>query len=298
MRTHIFCLFFLLVAAACVQRGAGAGQSLLHDGIERTYLIEHPAQKGPAPTIVVLHGGGGRAAQIQRHAGFDLTRHGWVEIYPQGIDKSWNDGRTTVAGGSFRSGDDVGFLRALLQKLSKDGIVDPSRIYFTGPSNGGAMTQRMLCNAPDLVAGAAPVIMNFPIGLSCPPAPPKPVLFILGTEDPLVPYAGGPITLGRKDRGAVWPARKTYAFYARRNGCGSSVISDLPDLDPGDGMRSSKTTWIDCEAPLLTIDVQGGGHTWPGAKTRPIMERIVGRTTRDFSATAEIEAFFRAQAGQ
>lgn len=294
-------LILTLTVTACGGRTTDAGtqQTLIHDGIERLYLIERPATSGPAPAIVVLHGGGGTARQIQGHTGFDLTPHGWVEIYPQGVDKSWNDGRTAIADGTpLRSADDIGFLRTLLRRLIADGTIDPDHIYIAGVSNGGAMTQRMVCNAPRLVAGAASVIMTFPVGIRCPDRPPIPMMFILGTKDPLVPYGGGPLTLGRKDRGNVWSAARTYDFYARRNRCGPARTRAMPDTDASDGMRTSKTTWTGCAAPLVALDVEEGGHTWPGTRSRPFTRRIVGPTTRDFSATAEIETFFRRLAGQ
>jgi len=37
--------------------------------------------------------------------------------------------------------------------------------------------------------------------------------------------------------------------------------------------------------------VEGGGHTWPGARALRIGAALVGATNRDFSATAAIEEF-------
>ena len=271
---------------------AGEELTLFHDGHQRSYLIERPSGPSSHPALVVLHGGGGNAKQIRRHAGFRMAQKGWVEIYPNAIDKLWNDGRTALAGGPLRGTDDLGFLRALLGNLIDDGTVDAGRIYFTGPSNGGAMTQRMLCQAPDLVAGAAPVIMNFPVGLDCPRSRAIPMMFILGTDDPLVPFHGGPITVGKKDRGGVMPAPDTLAYYAGRNGCGGARQVRLPDRDPDDGTQVSRIVYDGCAQPLEALIVEGGGHTWPGARPRPLLRRVVGRTSQDISATERIVRFF------
>lgn len=288
-----------ILALALVPALADAAERVLvHDGETRRYLIEEPAGAGPAPAIVLLHGGGGRAEQLQRHAGFDLTPHGFVQIYPDALNKEWNDGRRTLAGEPFRTTDDVGFLRQMLEELIAEGRVDRDRIYFAGISNGGAMTQRMLCQAPDLAAGGVSVAMNFPVGLDCPNLGPRPILYILGTEDPIVPFEGGPITIGRRDRGAVMPALDSVDFFARRAGCRSVRSEAMPDTDPGDGTRSVLTRYTGCVAPVEMIAVDGGGHTWPGARARPLLGMIVGTTARDFDATQVISRFFRDLAGQ
>lgn len=41
---------------------------------------------------------------------------------------------------------------------------------------------------------------------------------------------------------------------------------------------------------MILYTVEGGGHTWPGGKSLP--EWMVGRTTRDISATQVMWAFF------
>ena len=289
-------LILMLAVTACGGRGAQAGEAeqrrLFHDGVKREFLIERPDTGGPAPAIVVLHGGGGNARQVRRHTGFTLSEKGWVEIYPNAIDKQWNDGRTALAGGPLREGDDLGFLREMLRGLIDQGLITRDRIYVTGPSNGGAMTQRMVCQTPEIVAGAAPVIMNFPVGLDCPGRRAVPMLFILGTEDPLVPFHGGPITVGKRDRGGVMPAPDTLAFYSRRNGCAKAERRQLPDVDPDDGTRVSRIDYRGCQTPLAALIAEGGGHTWAGGPERPLLRRLVGTTSRDFSATAEIERFF------
>lgn len=287
-----FFLSLVAVAASTIAHGADL-ETLNHNGIERSYLIERPKADGPAPALVVFHGGGGKSEQTRRYTGFTLSERGWVEIYPQGLDRKWNDGRQALKGGSLHKADDIGFIRSLLEQLIRDRQIDPDRIFFTGPSNGGAMTQRMACEAPDLVAGAASVIMTFPIGLNCPKGPAVPLMLVLGTEDPLVPFEGGPVTLGRRDRGAVRSASETFTFYADRNGCGQPLRTELPDSAPSDGMLSHRLDWQDCAAPLTAVITEKGGHNWPGTPSRRVLRRILGETTQDFSATHLIEAFFR-----
>lgn len=41
--------------------------------------------------------------------------------------------------------DDVGYLRALIDKIEQDYSIDPKRIYATGILNGGMMSYRLAC---------------------------------------------------------------------------------------------------------------------------------------------------------
>jgi polyhydroxybutyrate depolymerase len=273
---------------------AAAERVVRHDGIERRALVERPAAAGPAPAIVLFHGGRGSAAQIRRYSGLDGTPAGFVMIWPEGLGGFWADGRGRPEGGELRPGDDVGFLRALIAALAAEGAVDPARVYFAGISNGGAMTLRMVCEAPDLVAGAAVVAMTFPAGLACPPGPPVPLLWFLGTADPLVPFAGGPVTVRGRDagRGSVLAADAAFARFSARNRCGPPVDTPLADSDPADGLAVLRRDWTGCAAPLSAFLIAGGGHTWPGARHGPVLDRLLGPTAQDLSASATILAFF------
>lgn len=55
-------------------------------------------------------------------------RYGFVVAYPDGIDASWADGR----GASVPPAgvDDVGFLSALIGKLSADYGIPPGRVFM------------------------------------------------------------------------------------------------------------------------------------------------------------------------
>jgi len=81
---------------------------------------------GPVPLVLVFHGGGGRASGIAPHTGFSrlAEREGFVAVYPDGLERRWNDGRGYAA-----THDDVGFVRALLDTLERELSIDPRRVY-------------------------------------------------------------------------------------------------------------------------------------------------------------------------
>ena len=89
-------------------------------------------------------------------------RDGAIVVYPQGVSKSWNDGRgaasRTVAGQ--RDVDDVGFLRRIVGELAKQPPIDFSRVCATGISNGGLMSFRLACDASETFTAVAPVTAN------------------------------------------------------------------------------------------------------------------------------------------
>ncbi len=286
-------LMAALVLAVSVLPASAGRYEIEHDGLTRSFEVVPAAGSRPAPAVIVLHGGAGTPDRMRRITEFTLHERGWVEIFPAGIDRQWNDGRTGADGRPLRTTDDLGFLRAMIGRLAADGTIDRRRVYFTGASNGGAMTLRVLCEAPELVAGAAVVIMHLPVGLDCPDGPPVPLMFIQGTDDPLVPFGGGPITVrGDTGRGAVLSASDTLARFAWRNRCGAYEEMALPDTYPDDGTRVRLRAYRGCARPLMQYIIDGGGHTWPGNRNRRWVEKLLGTTSLDISATFEIEAFF------
>lgn len=268
--------------------------TLDHDGAARAYILDAAPGLRDAPLLIVLHGGIGGAEFVRRRANVSLAWKGWAVAWPSAVDE-WNDGRRDWLGRSYGSGDDLGFLRALVARLSAEGLVDPGRVFVAGPSIGGVMALRLLCEAPDLIAGAAVAIAALPEGYDCPPGPPRPVLFLHGDADPLMPPEGGPVggrSLFVRDRGAVIAAETTAERLARRNGCEGFDAVALPDRASDDGSTVVRRDHRGCAAPFVHYVVQGGGHAWPGARASRLGDAIIGATNRDISATAVVERFF------
>src|SRR5215475_14022990 len=116
---------------------------------------------------------------------------------------------------------------------------------MTGPSNGGMMTLRLVCEDADLFAAAAPIIANLPADLAprCKPARPIPVLVVNGTADPLMPFGGGEVGL-RHGRGQVISTDATMALLRKVDGCADTAKSEhLPDVDPTDGSDVTVDSW-------------------------------------------------------
>lgn len=292
-RALLLCL--ALLAALPARAWETRRLALDWEGARRTAILDAAPGLRDAPLLIALHGGIGSAEWIRRRAGVSLAARGWAVAWPEALD-AWNDGRRDAAGRPYSETDDVGFLRALVATLAAEGLVDPARVFVAGPSFGGSMTLRVLCEAPELVAGVAAAITLMPAALDCPEeGPPVPALYLHGTEDAIMPEEGGVVGGGSlliRDRGAVRSAAETVGVLAARNRCEGVARRPLPDRDPEDGSRVVLREHRGCAAPLLHVVVEGGGHGWPGAPLPGAARLFVGATNMDVSATRLIERFF------
>ncbi|MEW6554461.1 MAG: PHB depolymerase family esterase [Actinomycetota bacterium] len=271
--------------------------SLRYAGQERTYLLHlPPAYDGEdaLPLLFVFHGGGGDGEGMVRLTHFSdiADEHGFIAAYPDGIDKNWNDGRPEVNPGV----DDVGFISALIDELVDTYGIDTTRVYSTGISNGGMFSYRLACELSDKIAAIAPVaaLMGEDLSRRCSPSRPVPVMLVVGTDDPLVPWEGGEIGGDLASRGYAISAAATVSFWVGVDGCTGSPDSEyLPDAAPGDGTMVRREIYGGGRdgTEVVLLAVEGGGHTWPGG-WQYMRERTIGLTCRDIDAGEVIWDFF------
>lgn len=277
--------------------------TLQFKGLERTYVLHVPGtldKTKPAPLIVCLHGGGGSADKMQGFTGFNKLseQEGFIVVYPEAVEGHWNDGRGDKIMRSQREEiDDVGFISALIDEISKDRNVDAARVYATGASNGGIMSHRLGIELSKKFAAIAPVIGGIaePLGEKFKPEKAVPVLILQGTEDPLVPYDGGAIrVLGGRERGRILSTDDAVKKWAEHNGCAKTETEELEDKDPKDGCKVKVTRRTEGRdgSEVVLYRIEGGGHTWPGG-TQYMPERAIGRVCRDFDAAETIWTFFK-----
>jgi polyhydroxybutyrate depolymerase len=286
-------------------------QTLVAGGYVRTLTVFIPDRlaevRRPLPAVFVLHGGLGSGANVRRQMRMDAVaeREGFIVVYPDGLERGWNDGRNDRARQRGRAGaaDDVAFLTLAAQRLIRQGLADPARIYLTGVSNGGMMSLRMACDAPPLFAGIAPIIASLPADIAgrCRPRRATPLLIINGTADPLVPYNGGEVGF-RGERGAVLPTEETIAFWRRVNGCSSRAMrSQSPGRSAGSRTRAEVSLYRECSsgAPVALVRIEGGGHRIPGREERPQpwADRLLGPQNTDFETAEVVWQFFLRPAG-
>lgn len=281
-----------------------------HGGRSRHYVLHVPsaptvqaidasAPPAPAPRalVVSLHGGGGHAEGVANQTGFSALadREGFVVVYPDGVDKGWNDGRAGVPSTAVKENvDDVGFLTAVLDDVARRVSIDPGRVFVNGISNGAFMSARFACERSSRVAAIGLVAgsMGPELLASCKLSRPVSVIAFLGTADPLVPYEGGVVHLGPFERGQTASAADSIRAFRTQNGCGAIRSMAVPDADPADGTTARAEASLCAERTSVELyTIEGGGHTWPGGKAY-LPARIVGKVSRDVDATATMWAFF------
>lgn len=257
-------------------------------GLDRNYLVHVPPGP-PAGLVINLHGAGQNGPQQAGITGYNgvADGYGFVVAYPDGIDASWADGR----GASIpdRTGvDDVGFLAALIGKLSADYGIPPGRVFATGMSAGAFMATRLACDRADLVSAIAPVAGTLGSGVPCNPSRPVSVMQIHGTADPVVPFGGGPM-VGRGGASDIVSAPAMVERWRGIDGCPGPLIGNASS-----GAAQFLTAG-GCagNTAVVLVRLDGGGHTWPAGRFS-LPENIVGPTSYAVDGSQATAQFFAA----
>lgn len=228
--------------------GTQAG-SIPHGGLTRTFLLHVPSSYRPgeaAPLVVALHGGTGTGLGMELISGLSAIsdRAGFIVVYPDGVGRSWNDGRDLQSFQAMRDNiDDVGFIAALIDSLSEQHSIDRSRVYATGISNGGHMSHRLGVELSDRIAAIAPVAASMPLSVSkqAPPVKPVSVIQFFGTEDRHNYWTGG----GRAG-GLALSVPDVMTWWSGANHCAAQPkVEPLPDL-ADDGTRIRREDFGPC----------------------------------------------------
>jgi polyhydroxybutyrate depolymerase len=287
-------------AVAANREGVSSGQrqTLMHDGIERSYVVRVPRDlaqhKGQVPLVLVLHGGGGNAFNAESTTGFteEAEKEGFIVVYPEGTGRfngkllTWNAGHCCGYAMN-RHVDDVGFISALLDKLIAEYPVDPERIYATGISNGGMMAHRLGIELSNRFAAIAPVAAAL-FGDEPEPRHPVSALMFNGTLDTHIPAQGGPPGgrfPGAWDGSPTKPVLEQAAFWARADGC-----MRTPEQENREAYTLTKYRCPAGTAVALYM-IRDGGHAWPGGERGSPMG---DEPSSALDATPIIWAFFNA----
>ena len=215
-------------------------------------------------SLIVLHGVNGRGANM-RTMGFEpsATTNGTVVVYPDALGGSWNDGRVGME--PMQPGmvtDDVAFLRSLIDEMVSRANVDETRVAVAGFSNGAMMASRVACEMPDRVHGIALVGgtggQNY--AQVCKPLRSVPIVEVHGTNDPIVPYAGGKVAdnQGHK-RGSVLSVPEFMSFWSSTCHCAGTRETSIK--------AALAVTMIEAQSctlgsPVVQYRVNGGSHEW------------------------------------
>ncbi len=149
--------------------------------------------------------------------------------------------------------DDIKFSREMIKKVQEEVCINPRKIYATGFSMGGGMTNHVACNMADVYAAVAPAAMdlNKTNSASCNPVRPIPIIMFRGTQDIVCKYGGG--LSGYNDGLDFLGAEANFSFWAQKNGC-----TDNPTTNSNGCKEYSK-----CNGDVkvvLCVDKNAGGN--------------------------------------
>jgi polyhydroxybutyrate depolymerase len=267
-----------------------------HEGYKRSFYVHVPAgynPQQPSPALLVFHQEGSNARAMSRLAKFnDLAdQNGFLVVYPEGVG-TWNDGRR----GDAQQMDDVGFVSAILNTLERKWHLDRTAVYACGYSDGGFFAQYLALKLQGQIQAVASVagtisqvlINKMRLKGNCS------MMYILGTEDKIVPFNGGPINPGSHgyNRGVGASASQAINFWLQGNKCGSDYTHDeYPDVRGTDGTSVRVARYANCpnNHEVIVYAIVGGGHGWPQVKSSG--KQAQGQTTRDFDSSAVIFQF-------
>lgn len=212
----------------------------------RKYIVYVPNTydgSKPVPLLVDYHPINGSADMRSGSALYeDVTRNDAVIIiYPEGEESPMQNfmgggyARAWNVGPCCTDADDITFSRKFIEATRKEAYIDGTRIYATGFSMGGGMSNYVACFMADIYAAVAPAAFDLAKevvdGVGCHPVRPIPIMNFRGTNDGIVKYNGGqdetvpgkPITfLGAQNNFKTW---------AQINGCTDNPSKDSDGCD-------------------------------------------------------------------
>ena len=261
---------------------------IVSSGIEREYLLYVPKSYDPAkptPLVISMHGGAMWPAAQKEVDRWDRVAdaQGFIVVYPSGV--SGQGPRAWRASGGPGSTRDVRFISELIDTLRASYNIDSTMVYANGLSNGGGMAFVLSCSLSDRIAAVGVVgIAVFLPWSACTDERAVPMIAFHGTADSTARYKGGTswVAPGVFPNIPAWTAK-----WAARNGCRPNPDASVTATDV------TRIEYPNCvgAAAVVLYRVDGGGHTWPGAK--PMPEWFVGRTSTGVDATGVMWNFFR-----
>lgn len=234
-------------AAGCGRGGVATGihgVDTMVNGLQRHYQVYVPPSydpQVPLRLVFTFHGLGGNGDQIRSYLSLETESAGQaIIVYPDGRVVP-NIGRTGWEEA------DLGFFDAMLSEVSRDYCVDLGRVFATGHSFGGYMTNLVGCQRGDIVKAVAPV-SGGTIGGVC--RGPVAAWLAHGDNDPTVPQSEG---IAAREQ------------WRQTNGCSTTTApTSEPDCQSYQGCPA--------DAPVTWCSFSGGHYPLPAYTRAAIWE--------------------------
>jgi polyhydroxybutyrate depolymerase len=224
---------------------AGAMEQTLEiEGVERSYILVVPDGYDPAqayPLVFAWHGRGGDASTSRLYFKVEEAAQGAaIFVYPNGLELPEMENQT--GWDLDPANEDFKFFDAMLAQMSATLCVDEGRVFSTGHSFGGYMSNQLGCFRGDVLRAIGPVAGGGPFGGGC--VGQVAAWLAHGTMDMVVPFTQGE---GSRDH------------WAQANGCAAEAeaVDPAPCTTFTGCADGFPVTWCAHEIPDFL------GHTWP-----------------------------------
>ncbi len=209
----------------------------------RKMLVYAPEDlKQNSPLLLSLHGMNQDIAYQQNQTKWELVanEHGFVVVYPAGINNSWD----------IRGMRDIDFILAIIDEMYDRYGIDRDRVYLSGFSMGGMMTYHAATKIADKIAAFAPVSGYLMGGPNTNSSRPIPIIHTHGTTDDVVGYGG---------------VQRCMDAWIARNNCPTTAVVTKPYPASKPNSNASKHYWgpgtDSVEVVLLSLSGKGHWHS-------------------------------------
>jgi len=248
--------------------------SLLIEGHYRVFHFNPPTTALTKPSLVfVLHGSGGDGKGMMQVTGKmeqQAKQANTLVVYPDGYKRYWNECRKASPAQANREDvNEEAFFQGMIQYFHQRYAINTDQVFVVGTSGGGHMAYKLALTMPAAFRAVTAIIANLPdsTNMDCvPTGKPVAIMIINGTQDPINPYSGGRVVLGKNmDMGVVLSTDRTLAYWAGlAHYQGKPILETLPDVDPQDGKTIERYTYRGTGKPdVVLLKVIGGKHDYP-----------------------------------
>lgn len=257
MRTIYLFLFLSVSFASLVAQTTN--HTVMVSGLQRSYVLYSPNKNYgvPKPLILFYHGRGGKASVDDYVAKADS--HNVYVAALQGVDSRWTfEGDTTSTVGP----DDVEFTNIVLNDIMKIRKIDSGKVSAFGFSNGSAFANYLGSRLSERIASIACIGATMPLSelLRFRARYPMPVIMIYGTNDPNTGMDGS-----RPRGGALMSAKENIDIWVKHNKNDSTPkVIEFPDLVKKDSTSITSFEYLNGNAPVVLLKINGGEHTFYG----------------------------------
>lgn len=207
-------------------------------GTTRTGVLSVPDgydKDTPLPLVFAWHGSGNNGEGARGYFGIEqASAGGAIFVYLDGLPVDGGSTGWDLSG----DGPDIALFDAELDAIKASYCIDDERIFSTGHSYGGYMTNAVGCARASVFRAIAPVSGGGPF-FACDPAG-LPALVIHGDPDPVVSFDEG---VASRDH------------WIEQDGCASTSQPTDPD-----GCQ----LYDGCASGPVEFCVHDEGHNWPG----------------------------------